>query len=240
MANHRHYDFGFRIEGPKEARDPAIKKITQIGKKWNHNVRKPELHDGHALLWFYQKGVPDALESTLLELTKDSPLIVWFDLSTTEDGRNAAWLRKFELGDVSVSVEWHAPIEVEEAIACVGFRAVPNVKDLATMCERIKLAWNNGWEGDDHPGLVTAAELAREIYRGLASDTDLRDEPATKDILAKIQKPIAFVVKDFKPIAGADGKAMNDILGLLALIEGHELETVTGPAKKKTKRRPPF
>jgi hypothetical protein len=241
MANHRHYDFGLKLEGPAAALEPAIKEITLIGKKWNENVRKPEIHDDddHALLWFYQKGIPVTLESALFDLTKHRPFFVWLDISTTDGGRNAAWLRKFEKGAVSVSVEWHAPIEIEEAVACLGFRAVPNAKDLATLSERIKLAWNAGWEGDDHPGLAAAAELAREIYRGLASAPDFTDEPATKEMLAKLLEPLAVVAKDLKPLSGASDEDLREILGLLAIIEAQELGAVAGPAKK-TKRRPPF
>lgn len=242
----KYFDFGLKLEGTGDVMKPALKAIEEFRKEWNEGldekdsffIPKPKAHDGHVLLWFYGKGGNSAndLNTVLLELTKGSALVVWSNCWTT-DGDWGGWLQKFENGEVTVDEEWPAAIEVLDAIACFRFRAAPTAEDLAAMIERIKLAISDGWGEDDLAWLMTAAEVSREIFRGLSVDHSFRDEPGTREMLAKLKKHLTRVRADLKSLYDASDGELREIDGLLAVMEAHEIGASTLPGKRAKKRQ---
>ena len=239
-------DYTYRFEGTQEDLALALGAISsfqQDNEEYSGNGNcdydcKPDTHPDH-LEWFFfttAYGLVEDFNKKLTKLSKDSSLVVYAQWDTT-DGQWASELNRIKNGKLQFIEGWNASIGLNTALAILRYRKKPVLDDLEILRERFSTAISDGWEEDDWAWLMTAAEIAREIFRGLSLAPDFMAESAVKKLLKEIGGPLKEVRHDLEHMAEADAEQLHELDGLLAIINAHEIETGMIP-KPPVKKRP--
>ena len=224
-------DFAYRFEGrsgeieqARAAIDAFQAENAAASGNGDHDFRfEPTLgHDG-AMNWhcFSTRHVND-FEDAIVSLTALSSLrcIAYWGCT---DGCSAAGLNCFENGAEFADGEWEADIGLNAALAIRNLSVSSSVECLLVLVEALHVAVHDGWEEDDHPWLLKAEVIARAIMAALASHANLVDAKLVSKALVEVKNALENVRESLKELAGFDATNLQEIDGLLSIIEGWEI-----------------
>ena len=237
-------DFAYRFEGRsdeiKQAR-AAIEAFQVETADFSGNGdcefgQKPTMADDGGMTWHcYSTRHVNDFEAAIVSLTAVSSLrcIAYWGCT---DGYSAAGLNRFENGAEFTDGEWEADIGLNAALAIRNLSVSSSVECLLVLVEALHVASRDGWDEDDYPWLLKADVIARAMLAALASHPNLADSKLVAEALVDMKNALEDVRESLKELAGYDASRLQEIDGLLSIIEGWEIGRAVPEAAPGKKR----
>ena len=224
-------DFAYRFEGRSgeiEQARAAIEAFQAETADFSGNGdcefgQKPKLEDDGAMTWHcYSTRQVNDFDDAIVSLTAVSSLrcIAYWGCT---DGYSAAGLNRFENGAEFTDGEWEADIGLNAALAIRNLSVSSSVECLLVLVEALHVASRDGWDEDDYPWLLKAEVIAQAIMAALASHPNLVDAKLVSKALVEMKDALENVRESLKEFAGYDASSLQEIDGLLSIIEGWEI-----------------